>query len=334
MIKSVFGKHNIDLEVHHDLRQDLITRMITHNMDLISHADIRSELELIRNLAEGGELGKTFWDEEEMNDWLNVPLNLEGLAFGFLFLILDPNAPDYRWDGAKAIPAKTAQVNLENYYTKMQVDLQNAVHDAKIATDFQIGHIDDVDMDDLGYIRKNRKWEIFKAVENKPVIGDEEYVVSETTDREVNITLSEDVKSKLNKVDDVYTKDETENSIIEGIRGIFIGNENHDFYMITKSNIKNGDEIVIPKPHDPYYKSVVLGVQEFVEGETKTEIIRTYDNTTKSSFEYNPYVSWDDGLALITSKTIHMDPIRELEDGITLYKTTIDLSEYKDLAIV
>jgi len=147
--------------------------------------------------------------------------------------------------------------------------------------------------------------------------------------------MAEGINRKIAHVaEDVYTKEETDARLEEEIRGIFIGNDSHDFYMMTKSNISDGQEVSIPKPHDPYYKSVILGVQEFVEGDVKTDIIRTYDNSTKNSFQPNPYVSWDNGVTLITSKTIQMDPVKEMEDEVILHSTTIDLTEFRKLAIV
>jgi hypothetical protein len=167
------------------------------------------------------------------------------------------------------------------------------------------------------------------------ISGEEGFTTTlKPSDKEVVVTLSNEIKEILNKADEnVYTKEQIEDRLMEEVRSIFVGNTSHEYYTYTKTNIAANQELTILKPHDPNFKSAILGVQEFIEGETVTELGRAYDNGSKSCFNPNPYVSFDDGLSLITSKVIEMTPVRTIAE-MTLFKCTIDPTEWLDFAII
>lgn len=329
-VKTNIREHDLSPISHTDIRQNLSD----HDSSSFSHVNIRAEIDDIRVLAEGRLSGKTFNDVAEMEVWLSNPSNTNNLPFGFTFLIIDPEEPDYRWDGERAIINKSGDVSLSDYYTRLQEDIWRSNHSSTLATPISPAHIFDAPTDGNDYIRKDGEWKQNPASKAKPVVGDNLYTESSTSNDVTTVTLTDSVKDLLERSDSqVYTKDEVENRIVEEIRGVFVGNEDQEFYSITKSNIAAGKEIVIPKSYDPYYKSVVLGVQEFIEGETKTEVARVYNNANKGSFEYNQYVTYDDGLGLIREKTIQMTHIGDIGSN-GLYSAVIDLTEWEEISIV
>jgi hypothetical protein len=118
-----------------------------------------------------------------------------------------------------------------------------------------------------------------------------------------------------------------------GINNADVNDMNDDnLNTITKSKIAVNEEVSISKNYDPRYKSTVIGIQEFVPGSELTEVVRSYDNNAVASFKPNPFVTFDGGLKLLASKTIHMDVINNLSDGV-LYGVNIDLSGYTQLGV-
>jgi hypothetical protein len=103
---------------------------------------------------------------------------------------------------------------------------------------------------------------------------------------------------------------------------------------LMKSNISAGDLVTISKPRDTSYASAIISIWEYIQdGANLTEIGRSYDNGAKDSFEPNEYIDFSDGLSLANRKVVSMETVRAMDEN-TLYKTSIDLTEYQSLEVV
>lgn len=101
---------------------NILNGVDAHNADYNSHPSILSDLVTVEAIARGKANAKAFDTVEDMNTWLAVPENVEGLNIGDNLYIRDLLVPDYWWDGTQAQVLEAESVNLSDYYTKSEVD--------------------------------------------------------------------------------------------------------------------------------------------------------------------------------------------------------------------
>lgn len=121
-------------------------------------------------------------------------------------------------------------------------------------------------------------------------------------------------------------------------RGVMIGGGGGlgGLLSVAKSKIAAGEEVAIQKEYDPAYRSLVLGVQEFINtGLTDVaEVARVYDNNSASSFEPNPNLLFaSTGLSLIRMKTLKMEALYDA-DSEYIFIADVDGGGFEDWSVM
>jgi cell division septum initiation protein DivIVA len=94
-----------------ELRNEIIQRA----KDILN---ITNQLEDLKTQIQGKQQGKVFELKAQLDNWIGNPYNVMGLPIGFNFIVLEEDQPNYLWDGSSLRPIAKAELNLQDYYTK------------------------------------------------------------------------------------------------------------------------------------------------------------------------------------------------------------------------
>jgi hypothetical protein len=83
--------------------------------------EIANNIINIQDQLNGQQLARVFDNSNQMFIWLNNPANIATLKVGYRFLILIGDS-DYIWDGHQARVETKAELNLDGYYNKEQIE--------------------------------------------------------------------------------------------------------------------------------------------------------------------------------------------------------------------
>lgn len=102
---------------------------------------------------------------------------------------------------------------------------------------------------------------------------------------------------------------------------------------ITISNVKSGDEIIIPKDIDMNYSSAgVLNLWEYKNGETETIPLFNYGDN--NNFIPNEFIEFNGTSAkLKTEYEVKMQYLKDIGDSY-VYSTTINLNNFKKFEVI
>lgn len=89
-----------------------------------SYENIFDRLSTVESIAKGRSAGYVFDTKADMDTALQQEAFVSKLIKGDNLYIRDLNAPDYWWDGEQAYELETQKVDLSEYYTKEEIELE------------------------------------------------------------------------------------------------------------------------------------------------------------------------------------------------------------------
>ena len=121
---------------------NILNGIVAHNGNAEAHPYVLSEIVRVEAIARGRSSAKVFNTIEEMNLWISE--NIETLKVGDNLYIRDLEVSDFWWDGSQAQQLEAKAINLDDYYTKSEVDnrvpatVEQSAYDYLIANNLDI----------------------------------------------------------------------------------------------------------------------------------------------------------------------------------------------------
>jgi len=158
-----------------------IFKLIKKKLSLLT-----AELANALSIAQGKNRSHVFQTEVQLDEWLSNADNVATLKIGDNLYIVELNVPDYWWDGTQKQKLETVKVDLNEYYTKEEVDTKDQNIIGMLSDEFStektyaIGEL---------FIYNNKIYKVTSAIEY-PGEFDLDYVEEVTLSSALNSSLT------------------------------------------------------------------------------------------------------------------------------------------------